>query len=137
MCRDAPGGKGLSRVDSLALKASAASITRMHDTGRTVDPNRDISHHYRPHRGYSGSHHGAGLYAAEVGGSLHNNQAGDSMHRKKGLPRNRSEGALTRTRSGAARNGPQVLCLLVVCTQADTRSDVCVYTLHAGLYRHV
>ena len=98
-CRDAPGGKGLSRVDSMALAANAKSMARMHDSGRVVDPNRDISHHYRPHRGYSGSHHDGGLYAAEVGGSLHAQQVGGSMHKKKSMPRNRSEGNLVRSSS--------------------------------------
>ncbi len=98
----------MSRVDSMALKANAASISRMHDSGRTVDPNRDISHNYRPHRGYSGSHHDGGLYAAEVGGSMHAQQVGGSMHRKKSMPRNRSKGALVRSRSLGNRTSPQV-----------------------------
>ncbi|KAL0031709.1 hypothetical protein WJX79_002351 [Trebouxia sp. C0005] len=105
--RDAPGGKGLSRVDSMALAANAKSMARMHDSGRVVDPGRDISIMYRPHRGYSGSHHNGGLYAAEVGGSLHAQQVGGSMHKKKSMPRNRSEGALVRTRSLGNRTSPQ------------------------------
>ena len=107
-CRDAPGGKRLSRVDSMALAANAKSMARMHDSGRVVDPGRDISNNYRPHRGYSGSHHDGGLYAAEVGGSLHAQQVGGSMHRKKSMPRNRSEGALVRSRSLGNRTSPQV-----------------------------
>ena len=82
----------------MALAANAASMARMHDSGRTVDPNRDISHHYRPHRGYSGSHHGGNLYA-EIGGSLHSQEAGGSMHKKKSMPRNYSDGALVRAQS--------------------------------------
>lgn len=90
----------------MALRANAASIAKMHDSGRTVDPSRDISVHYRPNRGYSGSHHGGSLYGSEVGGSMHNQAAGDSMRGgKKSLPRNRSDGALVRAGSG---NGPQV-----------------------------
>lgn len=82
----------------MALAANAASMARMHDSGRTVDPSRDISHHYRPHKGYSGSHHGGNLYA-EVGGSLHSQHSGGSTHKKKNLPRNYSEGALARAQS--------------------------------------
>ena len=83
----------------MALAANAASMAKMHDSGRTVDPSRDISHHYRPHKGYSGSHHGGSLYA-EVGGSLHSQQSGGgSTHKKKNLPRNYSEGALARAQS--------------------------------------
>ena len=82
----------------MAVAANAASMARMHDSGRTVDPNRDISHHYRPHRGYSGSHHGGNLYA-EIGGSLHSQQTDGSTHKKKSLPRNYSDGALVRAQS--------------------------------------
>lgn len=82
----------------MALAANAASMARMHDSGHTVDPDRDISHHYRPHRGYSGSHHGGNLYA-EIGGSLHTQEAGGSMHKKKSMPRNYSDGALVRAQS--------------------------------------
>ncbi|KAL3139723.1 hypothetical protein ABBQ38_004029 [Trebouxia sp. C0009 RCD-2024] len=96
--RDDPGKKGLSRVDSMALAANAASIAKMHDAGRTVDPNRDISHNYRPHKNYSGSLHGGNLHPG-IGGSLHNREAGGSMHKKKSLPRNHSDGALVRAAS--------------------------------------
>ena len=107
--RDAPGGKGLSRVDSMALRANAASMAKMHDSGRTVDPSRDISVHYRPNRGYSGSHHGGSLYGSEVGGSMRNQAtAGEFVQGKKSLPRNRSDGALMRTSSVGNRNSPQV-----------------------------
>ena len=82
----------------MALAANAASMAKMHDSGRTVDPNRDISHQYRPHRNYSGSLHGGNLYA-EIGGSLHNREAGGSVHKKKSLPRNHSDGALGRASS--------------------------------------
>ena len=83
----------------MAVAANAASIARMHDSGRTVDPNRDISHHYRPHTGYSGSHHGGNLYA-EIGGSLHSQQSsGSTQKKKKSLPRNYSDGALVRAQS--------------------------------------
>ena len=117
-CRDNPGKNGLSRVDSMALAANAASIARMHDSGRTVDPNRDISHQYRPHRGYSGSHHGGNLFF-EAGGSLHNQTVGGSNHKKKGLPRNYSDGTLVRAQSLGQNRQVQLVtvtpevCLLV------------------------
>lgn len=119
-CRENPGKNGLSRVDSMALKANAASIAKMHDSGRTVDPTRDISLQYRPHRGYSGSHHGGNLYA-EVGGSLHSQNVGGSMHKKKSLPRNYSDGALVRAQTlGHSRQVCLVACdicvLLWLCT---------------------
>ncbi|KAL3154387.1 hypothetical protein ABBQ32_013863 [Trebouxia sp. C0010 RCD-2024] len=103
--RDDPSKQGLSRVDSMALAANAASMAKMHDAGRTVDPNRDISHNYRPHRNYSGSLHGGNLYAG-IGGSLHNREAGGSMHKKKSMPRNHSAGALVRASSLGQRQKP-------------------------------
>ena len=112
VCRGDPSGRGLSRVDSLALKANAANAARMHDTGRILDPSRDISHHYRPHRGYSGSFHGGNIYNT-MGDSMHS-QEGSVRGKKsgrKGLPRNFSTPGLARAESmggGGSQRGPQV-----------------------------
>ena len=105
----------MTKVDSLALKANAASVARMHDTGRTMDPSRDISHHYRPHRGYSGSYHGGNIYNT-MGDSMHSQESGGSGKAKKsgrkGMPRNKSTPGLARadsTGGGGSQRGPQVL----------------------------
>lgn len=115
LCRGDNTGRGLTRVDSLALKANAASVARMHDTGRTMDPRRDISHHYRPHRGYSGSYHGGNIYNT-MGDSMHSQESGGSGKAKKsgrkGMPRNHSTPGLARagsTGGGGSQRGPQVL----------------------------
>ena len=107
----------------MAVAANAASIARMHDSGRTVDPNRDISHHYRPHTGYSGSHHGGNLYA-EIGGSLHSQQSsGSTQKKKKSLPRNYSDGALVRAQS--LGQNPKVRALPAPLTMLPAASFGC------------
>ena len=91
----------------------------MHDTGRTIDPKRDISHHYRPHRGYSGSYHGGNIYNT-MGDSMHSQDSGGSGKGKrkgrKGMPRNYSTPGLARaesTGSGGSQRGPQVLLFVL------------------------
>lgn len=93
-CRGDASARGLSRLESMALKVNAAALGKMHDAGRAVDPSQDVSMHYRPYRDYGSSMHGGS------DPSKSNRLARDSSHlggsRKRGnLPRRATMGNLT------------------------------------------
>ncbi|KAK9824560.1 hypothetical protein WJX72_011313 [[Myrmecia] bisecta] len=53
-------GRGISRLESMALKVNAKAASKLHDAGKTADPHRDISVHFRPYRDRGGaSMHGS------------------------------------------------------------------------------
>jgi hypothetical protein len=45
--RNDPSARGISKLELVNLKLTARNASRTHDAGATVEPDTDISHHYR------------------------------------------------------------------------------------------